>query len=255
MRRVGACSPEPVEESGLASVVSSGVVSAGVPSGGRGRTFESCRAPSPKSLSIIETRRRNPNKGGYRVLVPVVLVTGMSGTGKSTALVELARRGHRVVDTDYGGLSEEVPTSAGGRGTLWREERIVALLTEHEGGMLFVSGCVANQGEVLSALRRGRAAQRTAATSSSNAWPGGDKRLRQDRRGTRSDLDDLATFEPLLRQPPRPRSTRARRSMRSSMRSSASQTRSPADSRPLWPRHRAAIIRRLRPGRLDGHEG
>lgn len=28
-----------------------------------------------------------------------VLVTGMSGAGKSAALVELARRGHRVVDT------------------------------------------------------------------------------------------------------------------------------------------------------------
>jgi dephospho-CoA kinase len=28
----------------------------------------------------------------------VVLVTGMSGTGKSTVLDELARRGHRVVD-------------------------------------------------------------------------------------------------------------------------------------------------------------
>jgi serine kinase of HPr protein (carbohydrate metabolism regulator) len=26
----------------------------------------------------------------------------MSGTGKSSAMVELASRGHRVVDTDYG---------------------------------------------------------------------------------------------------------------------------------------------------------
>ena len=41
----------------------------------------------------------------------VVLVTGMSGTGKSAALVELARRGHRVVDTDYGGYAVEVPSS------------------------------------------------------------------------------------------------------------------------------------------------
>jgi hypothetical protein len=44
--------------------------------------------------------------------VAVVLVTGMSGTGKSAALAELARRGHRVVDTDYGAYSEEVPCSA-----------------------------------------------------------------------------------------------------------------------------------------------
>jgi dephospho-CoA kinase len=31
-----------------------------------------------------------------------VLVTGMSGTGKSTALEALRRRGHRTVDTDTG---------------------------------------------------------------------------------------------------------------------------------------------------------
>jgi dephospho-CoA kinase len=31
----------------------------------------------------------------------VVLDTGMSGTGKSSALAELARRGHRVVDADH----------------------------------------------------------------------------------------------------------------------------------------------------------
>jgi dephospho-CoA kinase len=32
--------------------------------------------------------------------MPKVLVTGMSGTGKSTALRALGERGHRVVDTD-----------------------------------------------------------------------------------------------------------------------------------------------------------
>jgi dephospho-CoA kinase len=32
--------------------------------------------------------------------VPLVLVTGMSGTGKSAVLAELERRGHRVVDKD-----------------------------------------------------------------------------------------------------------------------------------------------------------
>jgi len=71
----------------------------------------------------------------------VVLVTGMSGTGKSSALAELGRRGHRVVDTDYGDWIEQ------GSERLWREDRIDALLSEHDAGLLFVSGCVPNQGK------------------------------------------------------------------------------------------------------------
>ncbi|WP_211231440.1 hypothetical protein [Paenibacillus harenae] len=31
-----------------------------------------------------------------------ILITGMSGTGKTTALEKLGERGHRVVDTDSG---------------------------------------------------------------------------------------------------------------------------------------------------------
>ena len=70
----------------------------------------------------------------------VVFVTGMSGTGKSSTLAALARRGHRVVDTDYGGWIE------GGPEPLWREDRIRELLDEHRDETLFISGCVANQG-------------------------------------------------------------------------------------------------------------
>jgi broad-specificity NMP kinase len=72
----------------------------------------------------------------------VVLVTGMSGTGKSSALVELARRGHRVVDTDYDGWTAEA-----GRERVWREDRIGALLDGHDDGSLFIAGCVPNQGK------------------------------------------------------------------------------------------------------------
>jgi len=80
--------------------------------------------------------------------VPRVLVTGMSGTGKSTVLGELARRGHRVVDTDSGGWSEDV-TSPDGSGSeqLWREDRMSALLAEDVAAPLFVSGCTSNQGK------------------------------------------------------------------------------------------------------------
>lgn len=88
----------------------------------------------------------------YRCAVATrVLVTGMSGTGKSAALAELARRGHRVVDTDYGGWVEEVAASdRNGLERLWREDRIEKLLEDHDGGVLFVSGCVPNQGKFYS---------------------------------------------------------------------------------------------------------
>ncbi|MDQ2709756.1 MAG: AAA family ATPase [Actinomycetota bacterium] len=76
-----------------------------------------------------------------------VLVTGMSGTGKSTVLMELGKRGHRVVDTDYAGWSDDVASPDGtGFERLWREDRMAALLAAEPAGCLFVSGCVANQG-------------------------------------------------------------------------------------------------------------
>jgi hypothetical protein len=71
----------------------------------------------------------------------VVFVTGMSGAGKSTALAELERRGHRVVDTDYGGYAQETAD-----GQLWIESRITELLDDHREGALFLAGCVPNQG-------------------------------------------------------------------------------------------------------------
>jgi hypothetical protein len=42
-----------------------------------------------------------------------ILLTGMSGTGKSAALAELEKRGFAIVDTDYGaGVSGRIPTAA-----------------------------------------------------------------------------------------------------------------------------------------------
>ena len=70
-----------------------------------------------------------------------ILVTGMSGTGKSSALAELARRGVRAVDTDE--LGWMVEDDDGGR--WWDEQRIAELLAE-EGPTLYVSGTVSNQG-------------------------------------------------------------------------------------------------------------
>lgn len=75
-----------------------------------------------------------------------ILVTGMSGTGKSSALQVLEKRGHRVVDTDNDRWSEWVVQPDGTRDWIWREDAITALLTSHRSGHLFVSGCKTNQG-------------------------------------------------------------------------------------------------------------
>jgi dephospho-CoA kinase len=72
-----------------------------------------------------------------------ILLTGMSGTGKSTALAELARRGFKVVDTDERGWSE---WSEADGGYVWREDHIARLLAEEGGPTLYVSGTVSNQG-------------------------------------------------------------------------------------------------------------
>jgi shikimate kinase len=77
----------------------------------------------------------------------VLLLTGMSGTGKTTVLDELARRGHRIVDTDEPGWIIHTPTPDGPE-PLWDLERMGILLDAHRSGWLFVGGCVANQGEL-----------------------------------------------------------------------------------------------------------
>jgi hypothetical protein len=78
-----------------------------------------------------------------------VLVTGISGTGKSSALAELGRRGYSVVDTDAAGWTEWIsdPEEVGGGEWLWVEDRMPELLDLDPGGTLFVQGCVRNQGE------------------------------------------------------------------------------------------------------------
>jgi shikimate kinase len=72
-----------------------------------------------------------------------ILVTGMSGTGKSSALERLRLLGFRTVDTDEGEWTE---WSEAEGGYVWREEPMAELLTDHEGPYLYVSGTVSNQG-------------------------------------------------------------------------------------------------------------
>ena len=64
-----------------------------------------------------------------------VLVTGMSGAGKTTVLAELRRRGHMTVDTDYDGW--QLPNG------IWDEQRMHQLLAANPD--VVVSGTVENQ--------------------------------------------------------------------------------------------------------------
>jgi shikimate kinase len=79
--------------------------------------------------------------------MPKVLVTGMSGTGKSTALQLLSARGHRTVDTDTDRWSHWVTLPDGSTDWIWRENAIAALLARHTQRSLFVAGCKSNQGK------------------------------------------------------------------------------------------------------------
>lgn len=84
-----------------------------------------------------------------------VLITGVSGVGKSTVVAALMARGYTAVDTDFGGYCSpaadlEPPKPTAEPGWVWNESRIRRLLGEAKaeagGEALFVSGCVPNQG-------------------------------------------------------------------------------------------------------------
>jgi dephospho-CoA kinase len=82
--------------------------------------------------------------------MPKVLITGMSGTGKSTALQALGQRGHQVVDTDTDQWSYWVSSPDGSPDWIWREEAITRLLAGPQHGHLYVAGCKTNQGKFYS---------------------------------------------------------------------------------------------------------
>jgi shikimate kinase len=123
-----------------------------------------------------------------------VLLTGMSGTGKSSVIQALSTRGFKAVDTDDG-WCEPLPDGRQG----WREDAIGRLLDTEDTDVLFVAGCEQNQVRfhprfdliiLLSVpfeVLVERLASRT--TNSFGRAPGELARV----------LDDLQAVEPLLR--------------------------------------------------------
>jgi broad-specificity NMP kinase len=79
-----------------------------------------------------------------------ILVTGMSGTGKSSLLGALQQRGFECVEADTDAwceLEDATNETAPQAGWVWLEDAIAALLQRERTGPLFVSGCVSNQGK------------------------------------------------------------------------------------------------------------
>jgi AAA domain len=123
-----------------------------------------------------------------------VLLTGMSGTGKSTLVQELRRRGHAAYDADDDGFSERRAQGRWG----WRADAVASLLAQiPDGELLFFAGCSEEQIEmpfdyrVVLTVPQDEIVMRLR-TRTSNAYGQKPGELQQV-------LADLANIEPLLR--------------------------------------------------------
>lgn len=71
-----------------------------------------------------------------------ILITGMSGTGKTTLLEELSRRGHNTIETDVG---DWCVRSHDGSELIWDEVRMHEYLSKEHSKPVVIAGCVSNQ--------------------------------------------------------------------------------------------------------------
>ena len=133
-----------------------------------------------------------------------ILVTGMSGTGKSSALAELGRRRYRVVDTDEPGWRDyrphARPIDALHLGEFhWVGDRMTQLLASDVDRDLFVAGLARNQSAfydrfdavVLLSAPAEVILERVAKRTTNDYGTSAIERA--------MILDDLANIEPLLR--------------------------------------------------------
>ena len=122
-----------------------------------------------------------------------VLLTGMSGTGKTSLVHELRGRGHLAYDADDDGFTE--PRADGRWG--WRRALVADLLATAPDGLLFFAGCSEEQVDlpfdfrVLLTAPEPVIIERLRARTGNAYGRDGDELAQV--------LDDLARVEPLLR--------------------------------------------------------
>jgi broad-specificity NMP kinase len=88
-----------------------------------------------------------------------ILITGVSGTGKSAVIIELMRRGYRAIDLDTSEWSHWVDaapdddlTPRVGQDWVWQEDRVRELLSRNDVDDLFISGCAENMGKLFDVI-------------------------------------------------------------------------------------------------------
>jgi len=118
----------------------------------------------------------------------------MSGTGKSSVIRELARRGFKAVDTDDGWCTRQPD----GR-QRWREDAILRLLSTEDADVLFIAGCEENQvtfypqfDQIVLLTAPPATLLERLSTRTNNSYGKAPEELRRF-------LDDVESVEPLLR--------------------------------------------------------
>ncbi len=120
-----------------------------------------------------------------------VLLTGMSGTGKSALVHELRRRGYTAYDADEDGFSE--PGEDGRWG--WHADRVAALIARAPEQPAFFAGCSEEQADLPFDLRVLLTAPSSVLVERLRARNG----YGRDGAELSQVLGDLADVEPLLR--------------------------------------------------------